>query len=43
VRGGVYGSWKPTAAERARLDEIFPTGVRDYTKPDVGRPSKRGH
>ena len=38
----LYGSWKPAAAERARLEQIFPTGVCDYGKPDVGRPSKRG-
>ena len=25
-------------AERARLEQIFPTGVCDYTRGDVGRP-----
>ncbi|MGH3876224.1 MAG: DUF6351 family protein [Actinophytocola sp.] len=35
---GVYGSWRPTAAERTRLELIFPTGVCDYRRPDVGRP-----
>jgi hypothetical protein len=35
---GVYGSWRPTRDEVARLEQIFPTGVCDYTKPDVGRP-----
>jgi hypothetical protein len=39
---GLYGAWKPSAEERARLDAIFPTGVCDYTKGDVGRPAKRG-
>ena len=39
---GLYGSWKPSAAERARLEQIFPTGVCDYGKGDVGRP-RRGH
>jgi hypothetical protein len=38
IARGLYGSWKPTAAERARLEQIFPTGVCDYTKDDVGRP-----
>jgi hypothetical protein len=38
LRGGVYGSWRPTSAERARLEEIFPQGVCDYTKADAGRP-----
>ncbi|HEX4813271.1 MAG TPA: DUF6351 family protein [Nonomuraea sp.] len=30
VAKGLYGSWRPTAAERARLKQIFPTGVCDY-------------
>jgi hypothetical protein len=34
----LYGDWKPTAAERARLEQIFPSGVCDYARPDVGRP-----
>jgi hypothetical protein len=38
VARGVYGEWHPTAAETARLEQIFPTGVCDYRKPDVGRP-----
>ena len=39
---GLYGSWVPSAAELARLQQIFPTGVCDYTKPDVGRPADLG-
>jgi hypothetical protein len=35
---GTYGSWQPSPAEVARLQQIFPTGVCDYSKPDVGRP-----
>lgn len=38
VDAGLYGDWLPTAADIARLEEIFPTGVCDYTQPDVGRP-----
>ena len=38
IAGGVYGSWTPSAAEVARLKEIFPSGVCDYGQPDVGRP-----
>src|SRR5262245_51347528 len=34
----VYGDWTPTDAERARLEQIFPDGVCDYSKPDVGLP-----
>ena len=39
VAKGLYGSWVPTTAEQARLEQIFPTGVCDYTKPDAGRPT----
>ncbi|OLF14003.1 hypothetical protein BLA60_02155 [Actinophytocola xinjiangensis] len=35
---GVYGDWRPSRAELARLGEIFPSGVCDYRRPDVGRP-----
>jgi Tannase-like family of unknown function (DUF6351) len=34
----VYGSWDPTDAQVDRLNEIFPTGVCDYSRGDVGRP-----
>jgi hypothetical protein len=40
IARGLYGPWKPTAAERARLEQIFPTGVCDYGKGDVGRPRR---
>jgi hypothetical protein len=35
---GVYRPWSPSAAELARLKQIFPTGVCDYGRDDVGRP-----
>ena len=35
---GTYAPWVPGAAEVTRLGQIFPTGVCDYSKPDVGRP-----
>ncbi|HYQ66952.1 DUF6351 family protein [Actinophytocola sp.] len=38
IARGLYGSWRPTAAELARLRQIFPSGVCDYRRPDVGRP-----
>jgi hypothetical protein len=38
IARGVYGTWRPSTAERASLEQIFPTGVCDYTKGDVGRP-----
>ncbi|MFB4287900.1 DUF6351 family protein [Nonomuraea sp. ATR24] len=30
IARGLYGAWTPSAAERARLEQIFPTGVCDY-------------
>ena len=38
IARGLYGDWRPTAAERARLEQIFPDGVCDFTRPDAGRP-----
>jgi hypothetical protein len=38
IANGLYGSWTPSPAEVARLKQIFPTGVCDYSRPDVGRP-----
>jgi hypothetical protein len=38
IASGLYSSWTPSAAEVARLKEIFPTGVCDYSQGDVGRP-----
>ena len=44
VARGLYGEWQPSEAEVARLKQIFPTGVCDYTQPDVGLPHElRGH
>ena len=38
VTGGLYGSWVPTDADMDRLEEIFPQGVCDFSRPDAGRP-----
>ncbi len=38
IDAGLYGHWQPTAEERARLGQVFPGGVCDYTRPDVGLP-----
>ncbi|HEX6684427.1 MAG TPA: DUF6351 family protein [Candidatus Limnocylindrales bacterium] len=35
---GLYGSWVPSAAERQRLEQIFPTGVCDYRMGDAAKP-----
>ncbi len=39
IAKGVYGSWEPDKDQRARLKEIFSTGVCDYSLPDAGRPA----
>ena len=36
---GTYAPWVPGAADVDRLEVVFPTGVCDYTKPDLGRPA----
>jgi hypothetical protein len=38
VADGTYAPWSPSAPDVSRLQQIFPTGVCDYSKPDVGRP-----
>ncbi len=38
ISHGLYGSWEPTADEVARLKQIFPSGVCDYSKPDQALP-----
>ncbi|MFC5829014.1 DUF6351 family protein [Nonomuraea insulae] len=30
IARGLYGSWRPAQDQRARLKQIFPTGVCDY-------------
>jgi hypothetical protein len=40
IARGLYGDWQPTAQERARLEQIFPNGVCDYARGDVGRPAR---
>jgi hypothetical protein len=41
ISAGAYGSWEPSAAENARLEQIFPSGVCDFSKPDAGRPGSQ--
>jgi hypothetical protein len=38
VSDGTYAPWTPSAAELAKLKQIFPSGVCDYSKPDQARP-----
>ena len=35
---GTYGAAAFAPAQQARLEAIFPAGVCDYSRPDVGRP-----
>jgi hypothetical protein len=38
IARGLYAAWQPNEAEVARLEQIFPTGVCDYRKRDLGLP-----
>lgn len=38
IADGTYGAWRPTAAQRTQLRQIFPQGVCDYSRPDLARP-----
>ncbi len=38
IARGLYGVWTPSPVEAATLQAIFPAGVCDYTKPDLGLP-----
>jgi hypothetical protein len=38
IARGLYGAWRPNESETARLKQIFPTGVCDFSKRDEGRP-----
>ena len=36
IADGDYGAWSPGPAEQAMLGAIFPSGVCDFSQPDVG-------
>ena len=38
VASGVYAPWVPDATGIAKLKQIFPEGVCDYSRPDQARP-----
>ncbi|MGB5101946.1 MAG: DUF6351 family protein [Steroidobacteraceae bacterium] len=38
VADGTYAPWTPQAADIAKLKQIFPRGVCDYSRPDQARP-----
>jgi hypothetical protein len=38
IADGDYGVWAPSMLEKAILEHIFPDGVCDFSKPDVGLP-----
>ncbi len=37
IADGVYGAWSPDASEVGRLQQIFPTGVCDWSRGEAGR------
>lgn len=37
VTDGIYGVWRPAESEIERLEEIFPTGVCDHSRPGYGQ------
>jgi hypothetical protein len=42
IAAGVYGSWLPNDGERARLSEIFPGGVCDWSRGEAGQSPDDG-
>lgn len=40
IADGSYGAWSPTPEQQAQLERIFPSGVCDYTRPDLARPGR---
>lgn len=38
ITRGLYGTWVPNDAQVAKLRQIFPQGVCDYSLPDQARP-----
>jgi len=38
IADGDYGIWTPSPQEKASLEGIFPEGVCDFSKPDLGLP-----
>ena len=38
ITDGDYGVWTPDPAQQFLLEKIFPDGVCDFSKPDVGLP-----
>jgi hypothetical protein len=38
IADGDYGVWSPSHEERLMLNQIFPTGVCDFSQPDAGLP-----
>ncbi len=42
IADGDYGVWTPTAEQQARLEEIHPDGVCDWSQRSVGYPGSSG-
>jgi hypothetical protein len=39
IADGDYGAWTPTVDQQVMLEQVFPTGVCDFSQPDVGLSS----
>jgi hypothetical protein len=40
---GTYAPWRPNTEAAAKLKQIFPEGVCDYSRPDQARPRRHRH
>ena len=38
LQDGTYAPWMPDGPSVAKLKQVFPNGVCDYTRPDQARP-----
>jgi hypothetical protein len=38
IADGGYGAWSPSPVEQFMLEQIFPSGVCDFSQPDAGLP-----
>jgi hypothetical protein len=38
IADGDYGTWSPSLVEQFMLEQIFPSGVCDFSQPDAGLP-----
>jgi len=39
IDNGMYGDWEPDLMQQYQLEQIFPDGVCDFSRPDAGLPA----